>query len=45
MVVVVDMSDPKLIHIDLTIAQRVVEKGLKLVLTDNKSDLAGAGVG
>ncbi|CAI5716657.1 unnamed protein product [Hyaloperonospora brassicae] len=43
-VVVVDMSEPKLIHMDLTIAQRVIEEGRALVLAANKSDLAGAGV-
>ncbi|CAH0473756.1 unnamed protein product [Peronospora belbahrii] len=41
-VVVVDMSEPKLIHMDLTIAQRVIEEGRALVLAANKSDLAGA---
>ncbi|CAH0489558.1 unnamed protein product [Peronospora farinosa] len=43
-VVVVDMSEPKLIHMDLTIAQRVIEEGRALVLAANKSDLAGASV-
>ncbi|EGZ27207.1 hypothetical protein PHYSODRAFT_308593 [Phytophthora sojae] len=43
-VVVVDMSEPKLIHMDLTIAQRVIEEGRALVLAANKSDLAGANV-
>lgn len=43
-VVVVDMSEPKLIHMDLTIAQRVVEEGRALVLAANKSDLTGARV-
>ncbi|KAF4319826.1 hypothetical protein G195_006729 [Phytophthora kernoviae 00238/432] len=42
--VVVDMSEPKLIHMDLTIAQRVIEEGRALVLVANKSDLAGANV-
>ncbi|KAL4163804.1 hypothetical protein KRP22_005231 [Phytophthora ramorum] len=43
-VVVVDMSEPKLIHMDLTIAQRVIEEGRALVLAANKSDLAGTNV-
>ncbi|KAL3669575.1 hypothetical protein V7S43_004960 [Phytophthora oleae] len=43
-VVVVDMSEPKLIHMDLTIAQRVIEEGRALVLAANKSDLAGSSV-
>lgn len=43
-VVVVDMSESKLIHMDLTIAQRVVEEGRALVLAANKSDLTGARV-
>ncbi|GMF19764.1 unnamed protein product [Phytophthora fragariaefolia] len=43
-VVVVDMSEPKLIHMDLTIAQRVIEEGRGLVLAANKSDLAGGKV-
>ncbi|OWZ11144.1 Ribosome-associated GTPase EngA [Phytophthora megakarya] len=43
-VVVVDMSEPKLIHMDLTIAQRVIEEGRALVLAANKSDLAGASI-
>ncbi|GMF18572.1 unnamed protein product [Phytophthora lilii] len=43
-VVVVDMSEPKLIHMDLTIAQRVIEEGRALVLAANKSDLAGSNV-
>ncbi|RLN87087.1 hypothetical protein BBJ28_00010947 [Nothophytophthora sp. Chile5] len=43
-VVVVDMSEPKLIHMDLTIAQRVIEEGRALVLAANKSDLAESNV-
>jgi GTP-binding protein len=43
-VVVVDMNEPKLIHMDLTIAQRVIEEGRALVLAANKSDLVGARV-
>lgn len=38
-VVVVDMSEEKLIHMDLTIAQRVIEEGRALILAANKSDL------
>lgn len=45
-VVVVDMSEEKLIHMDLTIAQRVIEEGRALILAANKSDLhASAEVG
>ncbi|CEG38727.1 ribosome-associated gtpase [Plasmopara halstedii] len=43
-VVVVDMSEPKLVHMDLTIAQRVIEEGRALVLAANKSDLSGSRV-
>ncbi|TMW60162.1 hypothetical protein Poli38472_000204 [Pythium oligandrum] len=38
-VVVVDLSQDKLIHMDLTIAQRVIEEGRALILAANKSDL------
>lgn len=43
-VVVVDMSEPKLIHMDLTIAHRVIEEGRALIIAANKSDVASAGV-
>lgn len=43
-VVVVDMSEPKLIHMDLTIAHRVIEEGRALVIAANKSDLVGGKV-
>ncbi|OQR85617.1 ras family GTPase [Achlya hypogyna] len=38
-VVVVDVSEDHLIHLDLTIAQRVIDEGRALVLAANKSDL------
>ncbi|GLE02488.1 hypothetical protein PINS_up011326 [Pythium insidiosum] len=38
-VVVIDMSEQKLINMDLTIAQRVIEEGRALILAANKSDL------
>ncbi|KDO28173.1 hypothetical protein SPRG_06221 [Saprolegnia parasitica CBS 223.65] len=38
-VVVVDVSEEHLIHLDLTIAQRVLDEGRALVLVANKSDL------
>ncbi|KAF0694648.1 Aste57867_14487 [Aphanomyces stellatus] len=37
--VVVDVSEERLIHLDLTIAQRVLDEGRALVLVANKSDL------
>lgn len=37
--VVVDLSEPKLIHMDLTIAHRVLDEGRALVLVANKSDV------
>ncbi|KAH9105102.1 hypothetical protein AeMF1_018993 [Aphanomyces euteiches] len=37
--VVVDVSEENLIHMDLTIAQRVLDEGRALVLVANKSDL------
>ncbi|TDH69178.1 hypothetical protein CCR75_002869 [Bremia lactucae] len=42
--VVVDMSEPKLFHMDLTIAMRVIEEGRALVLVANKSDLVSTSV-
>jgi GTP-binding protein len=39
-VVVVDMSEKKLIHMDLTIASRVIEEGRGLIIVANKSDLS-----
>uniref|UniRef100_K3WAH3 GTPase Der n=1 Tax=Globisporangium ultimum (strain ATCC 200006 / CBS 805.95 / DAOM BR144) TaxID=431595 RepID=K3WAH3_GLOUD len=38
-VVVVDMSQEKLIHMDLTIAQKVIEEGRGLIIAANKADL------
>ncbi|RHY59255.1 hypothetical protein DYB38_000980 [Aphanomyces astaci] len=37
--VVVDVSEKQLIHLDLTIAQRVLDEGRALVLVANKADL------
>ncbi|ETW08915.1 ribosome-associated GTPase EngA, variant 1 [Aphanomyces invadans] len=39
--VVVDVSEEHLIHLDLTIAQRVLDEGRALVLVANKADLVG----
>ncbi|OQS07788.1 ras family GTPase, partial [Thraustotheca clavata] len=44
-VVVVDVSEEHLIHLDLTIAQRVIDEGRALVLAANKSDLVENPVG
>lgn len=38
-IVVVDMSQDKLIHMDLTIAQKVIEEGRGLIIAANKADL------
>jgi GTPase len=43
-IVVIDMSQDKLIHMDLTIATRVIEEGRALILAANKSDLVKGGV-
>lgn len=39
-VVVVDMTEAKLIHMDLTIAHRVIDEGRGLIIAANKADLA-----
>ena len=37
------MSETKMIHMDLTIAQCLIKEGRALVPAANKSDLSGAG--
>ena len=37
------MSETKMIHVDLTIAQRMIKERRALVPGSNKSDLSGAG--